>query len=123
LETFLRRASHVRICRHARIRNEANPYDPAWEPYFEERLQAKMAETLTGQWRVRSLWTEQGGNCPICNAKLTEESGWQMHHVRWRVHGGDDTLDNLVLLHPNCHRQLHSQGRVVEKSASREGRS
>jgi 5-methylcytosine-specific restriction endonuclease McrA len=24
------------------------------------------------------------------------------------VHGGSDRLDNLVLLHPNCHRQVHS---------------
>jgi RNA-directed DNA polymerase len=119
----LKKAGSVQIRRHARIRSEANPYDPAWEPYFEERLQAKMAETLTGKWCVRSLWGEQGGNCPVCGQKLTEEDGWQMHHLRWRVHGGDDNLDNLVLLHPNCHRQVHSQGMVVKKSASREGRS
>jgi hypothetical protein len=39
-----------------------------------------------------------------------------------RSHGGDDTVENLVLLHPNCHRQVHREGLVVEKSASREGR-
>ena len=38
-------------------------------------------------------------------------------------YGGDDTISNLVLLHPNCHRQVHSAGLVVEKAASREGRS
>jgi hypothetical protein len=26
------------------------------------------------------------------------------------------------LLHANCHRQVHSKGLVVEKTASREGR-
>ncbi|WP_420828287.1 HNH endonuclease [Desulfonema limicola] len=24
----------------------------------------------------------------------------------WKVDGSKDTLDNLVLLHPNCHRQV-----------------
>jgi hypothetical protein len=38
-------------------------------------------------------------------------------------HGGDDSIDNLVLLHPNCNRQVHSEALVVGKSASREGRS
>ena len=46
-----------------------------------------------------------------------------MHHLLWRTHGGTDAIDNLVLLHPNCHRQVHSEGLVVNKTASREGRS
>ena len=32
------------------------------------------------------------------------------------------SIDNLVLLHPNCHRQVHSEGMVLNKTASREGR-
>src|SRR5262249_28271495 len=31
------RARSLPICRHVKIRGEANPYDPAWELYFEER--------------------------------------------------------------------------------------
>ncbi|WP_245659059.1 HNH endonuclease [Marinomonas spartinae] len=27
-----------------------------------------------------------------------------------RHKGGSDKLDNLVLLHPNCHRKLHLKG-------------
>ena len=33
----------VRIKRHVKIRGLANPYDPAWEEYFERR-QHKLAE-------------------------------------------------------------------------------
>jgi 5-methylcytosine-specific restriction endonuclease McrA len=44
-------------------------------------------------------------------------------HLLWRSHGGTELIANLVLLHPNCHRQVHSEGLVVEKFASREGRS
>jgi len=82
-----------------------------------------MASTLQGRGRVRWLWLEQDGRCLVCEQPLTLEEGWQVHHCRWRCHGGSSTIDNLVLLHPNCHRQVHSEGLVVAKSASREGRS
>jgi RNA-directed DNA polymerase len=120
---FLFRARSLDIRRHVKVQGEANPYDPAWELYFEERLTAQMASTLTGRGKARYLWLEQGGKCLICGQALTLEAGWQMHHLLWRSHGGTDDVDNLVLLHPNCHRQVHSEGWVVNKAASREGRS
>ena len=82
-----------------------------------------MASTLTGRGTARYLWLEQDGKCLVCGQPLTLEEGWHVHHLLWRAHGGADQLDNLVLLHPNCHRQVHSEGLVVEKAASREGRS
>jgi RNA-directed DNA polymerase len=33
----------------------------------------------------------------------------------WRVMGGTDRAENRVLLHPTCHRKVHSQGMYVEK--------
>jgi RNA-directed DNA polymerase len=116
-------ARSIRIRRHVKIRGDANPYDPSWELYFEERLAARMASTLTGRGTTRYLWREQGGKCLVCDQPLTPETGWQIHHLLWRTRGGDDTIANLALLHPNCHRQVHSEGLVVEKAASREGRS
>ncbi|WP_295509365.1 HNH endonuclease [uncultured Pseudoalteromonas sp.] len=44
----------------------------------------------------------------MCRHKITKETGWNNHHIVERVKGGSDEPDNLVLLHPNCHRQLHS---------------
>jgi RNA-directed DNA polymerase len=116
------RARLVRTRRHVKVRGDANPYDPVWELYFEERLAAQMASTLTGCGTARYLWLEQDGRCLVCGQALTLAEVWHVHHLRWRVHGGDDTVDNLVLLHPNCHRQVHREGLVVEKTASREGR-
>jgi RNA-directed DNA polymerase len=117
------RARSVTIRRHVKIQGTANPYDPAWELYFEERLAAQMANTWTGRGKARYLWLEQAGKCPICGEPLTLAGGWHVHHLRWRSHGGSDQIDNLVLLHPNCHRQVHREGLVVAKAASREGRS
>ena len=36
-------ATSVPIQRHTKIKGEASPYDPAWEPYFEECLGVKTA--------------------------------------------------------------------------------
>jgi len=42
-------------------------------------------------------------------------TGWHNHHIVWRTHGGKDTIENRVLVHPNCHQQIHSQGLDVGK--------
>ena len=81
-----------------------------------------MANFLTGQGMARYLGLQQDGKCLVCRGSLTLEEGWHIHHLTWRSKGGSDLIDNLVLLHPNCHRQVHSEGLVVAKPASREGR-
>ena len=106
----LRRATDGKIQRHTPIQGEANPYDPAWETYFEKRLDVKTERDLTGKRRLLHLWKEQKGLCPMCNQRITKITGWHSHHVVWRSKGGTNRTDNLILLHPNCHMQLHSQG-------------
>jgi RNA-directed DNA polymerase len=111
----LARASEVAIRRHVKIRGAANPYDPDWELYFEQRLGVKMANNLKGRRSLSRLWKEQGGLCPICDQPITQLTGWHSHHIVWRVRGGSDGAWNRVLLHPNCHRQVHSRGLCVTK--------
>ena len=108
-------ASSIRIERHTKIRAEANPYDPAWEPYFEKRLDVQMVARLQGRRWLLHLWKDQAGLCPICRQKITKITGWHSHHVIWRSKGGSDRVENRVLLHPTCHQQVHSQGLHVEK--------
>ena len=108
-------ASSIRIERHTKIRAEANPYDPAWETYFEKRLDVQMEARLKGRRWLRHLWKEQQGLCPVCHQKITRITGWHSHHILWRSKGGSDSTENRVLLHPTCHQQVHSQGLSVEK--------
>jgi len=117
------RASWTRIRRHVKIQGEANPYDPAWELYFEERLATQMASTRQGRCNAAYIWIQQETKCLVCGQPLHLEEEWHVHHLLPRAKGGTDWLSNLVLLHPNCHRQVHSEGLVLEKPASREGRS
>ena len=109
------KAKSVAIQRHIKIQNEANPYDPDWETYFEKRLDVKMAHNLKGKRKLLRLWKQQGGICPLCNRKITKLTGWHSHHIIWRSRGGRDEADNRVLLHPDCHERLHRQGLTVSK--------
>ena len=115
---YLFHPTQQRIVRHVAIRGEANPFDPTWEEYFEERWTRKMLQTLAGQSRLRFLWQRQEGKCRVCGEPLAPPRGYQTHHRRWRVYGGEDLAYNLELLHPNCHRQVHSQGIKVDQAAS-----
>ncbi|HEY5865519.1 MAG TPA: group II intron maturase-specific domain-containing protein [Candidatus Tectomicrobia bacterium] len=117
-ELTLCRAGDVPIRRHVKIKGTANPYDPQWEVYFEERLRVKMTHDLKGRRQLLYLWKQQEGLCPICHQPITRLTGWHNHHRVWRTYGGSDTADNRVLLHPTCHRQVHSQALDVAPSRS-----
>jgi RNA-directed DNA polymerase len=115
------RASSVPIRRHTKIKGEANPYDPQWEPYFEARQGVRMARNLKGRRYLLRLWKEQDGLCGVCHQRITQLTGWHSHHLVWRTHGGSDRAENRVLLHPNCHAQVHSQGLTVVKPRPQAG--
>jgi RNA-directed DNA polymerase len=114
-QVWLASAAKIPIRRHTKVIAKANPYDPQWEPYFEKRIDAHMMSTLRGRDDLLRLWLSQKGICPICQQKITKQTGWHSHHVVWKVHGGQDGLDNRVLLHPNCHNQVHALGLQVVK--------
>jgi len=103
------KAADVPIKRHVKIKAAANPYDPQWETYFEERLGLQMKDNLRGYGKLLKLWFDQDGLCPQCGQKITPETGWHLHHRVWVVNGGDDSMANLVVMHPICHTQLHGQ--------------
>ena len=108
-------ASEVPIRRHTKIKGDANPYDPEWEPSFEARWGLRMARHLKGRRHLLRLWKEQEGLCAVCRQRITQLTGWHSHHLVWRTHGGADRAENQVLLHPNGHAQVHSQGLTVVK--------
>ena len=115
IQVHLTEIAKTRIRRHRLIQGEANPYDPAYEAYFDERIGLKWLQSWLNRRKLVALWREQEGKCPICDQKITKETGWQVHHILYRVYGGTDNLSNLLLLHPNCHRQVHHQKLDVTK--------
>jgi RNA-directed DNA polymerase len=117
-------AAQVKIIRYAKIRSALNPYDPQWELYLEARWGWQLTQTRTGRRWIEYLWRKQQGRCRVCDQPLRlAEKDCQIHHRIWRSRGGQDTSDNLELLHANCHRQSHVQEGRTKAAASREGRS
>jgi RNA-directed DNA polymerase len=104
---WLLRASSTPIKRHIKIRTDANPYDPAYETYFEEREAAHMRESFRGTRILRFLWYEQSGLCPVCHLKITRTTGWRLHYCVSRTMGGSTSAENCLLLHPECHDRVH----------------
>jgi RNA-directed DNA polymerase len=102
------KTSATPIRRHIKVKALANPYDPQWETYFEERFQRHFEQEHHGN-RVKYLHHLQDGKCRVCGQKLTKQEKWHVHHIVWRVNGGTDDSSNLVLIHADCHMQLHSR--------------
>jgi RNA-directed DNA polymerase len=102
----LRTAASVPIKRHVKIKSEANPYDPEWDLYLEQRERLAMNEIA--KWKkFGNLAIDQKCLCPECGEALKADQDWQLHHIVAKAFGGTDALGNLTLLHTNCHRKLH----------------
>src|SRR6516225_7390468 len=114
-KVWLYRAKSTPIKRHIKVQGEANPYDPAYETYFEDREGSHMLDTFRGTKTLRFLWMEQHGLCAVCNTKITRITGWRVHHCVPLVKGGLKSAENRVLLHPECHDRVHRQRLSVSK--------
>jgi len=114
-KVWLFHAQSTPITRQVKVKGEANPYDPTYETYFEEREGAHMLETFRGISTLRYLWYEQRGLCTQCNTKITRITGWRLHYCVPRVKGGSTGATNCVLLHPECHDRVHRQRLPVSK--------
>src|SRR5208282_1620703 len=51
----LAKASDTRIRRHTKVKGEANPFDPKWESYFEDRLGLRMRGDMKGKAKLLRL--------------------------------------------------------------------
>jgi RNA-directed DNA polymerase len=99
-------ASALAIRRHRKIVSQANPYDPDWSGYFEERLRSKMRQTRRGGQKVLSQWLDQDGICPVCQQALNLDEWWHSRHAKLRVAGNSDGVASLALLHKSCFLQV-----------------
>ena len=106
------------IERHKKIKGAYHPYDPQWEMYGETLRQERMLNKMRYRKEWVKLYVDQRGLCAHCGHEMDIDTGWHDHHIEYRVEGGSDALGNRVLLHPNCHAQVHSLNLKVVKPAS-----
>ena len=99
-------ASDTRIVRHVRVKSDANPFDPAWDSYFEQRKGARMLERLQARGFPKRLWQQQHGKCPGCGQLIDEDDRWVVQPAVPFKAGGTRSLTNLKLLHSTCRRSF-----------------
>ena len=99
--------SEVKIQRHKKVKMDANPFDPSWDVYFENRHRERLLAKHQMASQNARLLKRQQGKCAHCGQPLTVETGYHVHHVVPKVQGGTDLDDNLVVIHPVCHQAHH----------------
>ena len=100
---ILRVQEAVKPQRYVKVKGDANPFDPQWEAYFQDR-DHELALHASSPFRAQLL-RQQHGLCLGCRQVIQVEEEVELHHRDG--HHQNNHLGNLVLLHPNCHRQEH----------------
>jgi RNA-directed DNA polymerase len=122
--TYLHKFSWTPITRHVMVKGKASPDDPALQDYWAKRRQKK-APPVMGRTSLYLAY-RQKGLCPLCDETLITGAEYEpdnprewidwfaavtkrlhKHHFVYRRNGGGDGLENLRLVHADCHRQHH----------------
>jgi RNA-directed DNA polymerase len=99
---ILRIQEAVKPQRHRPVQGDANPFDPAWEAYFQHHdRQLTLHASPPGR---ANILQQQNGLCPVCRPVIQREEALERHHRDG--HHQHNPLANLVFLHPTRHRQV-----------------
>ena len=94
-------ATDTKIIRFKKIVAEANPFDECWTDYFEEREGEKLLNSTKGREKLLTIWRRQHRRCPVCGDLITSETGFRVH-----TPAGKNSLK--IMVHKECHEEIHS---------------
>ena len=103
------RASQIKIKRHIKIKQDANPFDLEWEIYFERREKDKLLQKRNGKEQAHYLLEKQNNLCALCKENIPPKTKWEYHFKQRWTHGGSCQCYNLTVVHPDCHERLHAK--------------
>ena len=92
---------------HWLIKAGTNIFDPVHQIYLKERRERNILASQQLRKEEKLLWKLQNGQCLVCKRPIEEDRNWDVHHLIEKSKGGTDNLENLRLIHPNCHRHIH----------------
>lgn len=104
---YLKLFASFKIEEHIAIKTHSSPDDPNFKAYFEKRLAVQEANRIKNSNPFRfKIAEKQGYKCSICGEFFGEEP-LEVHHKVPLKQGGSSEPKNLVILHRNCHHQVH----------------
>lgn len=116
-ESFIFKMATTEITRHVKVKDKASPDDPTLRFYWDQR-QTKYGKTYFAKGsKLYQIAQNQNWQCPICGEHLFNGERIDTHHKVEVVNGGSDEVNNLLHVHKECHRHLHSGKQPVYKGA------
>ena len=109
---YIEKLSWTPIQRHTLVAYKNSPDDPSLKEYWEKR-KAKINEaTAMGRFSKGKdkLASWQDYKCPWCKQPLGSKEELHVHHIQPLHLGGQDTYDNLIYVHEDCHHTIHALG-------------
>ncbi|MCD0155658.1 group II intron reverse transcriptase/maturase [Deinococcus sp. 6GRE01] len=111
----LLRRSIISITRFKKVEGKASKLDPTLRAYWSDRKRREMARQIIQKERLQLL-RQQDGMCGFCHLPLSTED-IDDHHIHPRHAGGQNTLDNRILVHRWCHHAHHQRIGYKSKKA------
>lgn len=69
-----------------------------------------------------AVLVRDGFRCVVCGCRETKDNPLQMHHIKYKCHGGGATVENLETLCCDCHRALHKMDTPFKGHNKHKGR-
>lgn len=119
-ESYLLLAAHTNIRRHRYLKENVRVYDRNEHEYWQKREMLLAEDAIDKRSLTYKLWKRQNGICTSCRKEMGEDdvlkSKVHIHHIKPKSHGGSWSKSNLILIHDNCHQELHSRFSLFEMS-------
>lgn len=96
--TFLPKISWIASKKYVKVQGCHSLFDGD-TMYWEQRN----SKYLTISTRVQNLLKRQKTKCALCHETFVSSDHMEVDHVVPKKHGGQDTYENLQLLHRHCH--------------------
>jgi len=103
----LLRRSATPVTRFTKVEGKSSPFNPTLRDYWEARQKRTVARQIHQKDKLELL-RRQDGVCGLCRLPLVAED-MDDHHVTPRHVGGQNTLDNRMLVHRWCHHAHHQR--------------
>lgn len=105
---FMYKLSWTPIKRHLMVKGNNSPFDPNLQEYWRKRNNTSYSKTIATTSSMK-IAKKQDYICPVCGNHLyTTGESIEVHHLIYKSNGGASTYGNLMLLHTECHKQVHA---------------
>lgn len=99
----LKNLSNIHFIQYTQIKGDANPFDPEYDKYFDQRETQKMLVALKGRNSLLYLWKKQDRKCPLCGMPIDRVLPWNV---------AEKVVDGRIqrsLVHDKCYKQFRKQ--------------